>query len=218
MRNVFLDIETIPCQSLEYRDKVRATIKPPGNIKKPESIAQWMAENADDAANEAVAKTSFDPAHGHICCLSFAIDDGQIQYYEARNVADERHILEGFFASLPETGLVRFIGHNAAAFDLRFILCRSIVLGVRIPTVFPRDIKPWSQEVFDTMIAWAGPRGTIGQDRLAEALGLATKSDLDGSMVAAAWANGEYARIAQYCMEDTETVRAIYRRFEAVGF
>lgn len=218
MQNIFLDIETIPCQSPEFRDKARKNIKPPGNIKKPESIAQWLAENADDAASEAVAKTSFDPAHGHICCLSFAIDDGPVQYYEARTIADERHILEGFYGNLPTTGLAKFIGHNAAAFDLRFILCRSIVLGVRIPSVFPRDIKPWSQEVFDTMIAWAGARGMIGQDRLAEALGLPGKGDFDGSMVAAAWANGEYARIAQYCMSDTETVRAIYRKFEAVGF
>ena len=69
MINVYLDIETIPAQSPEYRDKVRATIKPPGNIKKPESIAAWMAENADAAVDETVAKTSFDPAAGHICCI-----------------------------------------------------------------------------------------------------------------------------------------------------
>lgn len=218
MQNIFLDIETIPCQSPAFMDRARKGIKPPGNIKKPESIAQWLAENADDAASEAVAKTSFDPAYGHICCLSFAIDDGPVQYYEARTIDDERHILEGFYSNLPTTGLAKFIGHNAAAFDLRFILCRSIVLGVRIPSIFPRDIKPWSQEVFDTMIAWAGARGMIGQDRLAEALGLPGKGDFDGSMVAEAWANGEYARIAQYCMSDTETVRAIYRKFEAVGF
>lgn len=218
MHNVYLDIETIPCQSPEYHAKVRDGIKPPGNIKKPESIAQWLAENADEAAAEAVAKTSFDPAHGHICCLGFAIGDGPVQYYEARNVADERHILIGFFESLPDMGLCRFIGHNVSGFDLRFILCRSIALGVTIPPIFPRDIKPWSQDVFDTMIAWAGARGTIGQDRLCEALGLPGKTDFDGSMVAAAWAAGEHERIATYCMADVETVREIHRRFEAVGF
>lgn len=218
MINFYLDIETIPCQAPEYRAKVRGNIKPPGNIKKPESVLQWIEENADSAADEAVAKTSFDPAHGHICCIGFAIDDGKPQYYEARTLADERTLLENFFSNMPAMGLARFIGHNVSGFDLRFILCRSIVLGVKIPSIFPRDIKPWSQEIFDTMIAWAGARGTIGQDRLCEALGLPGKGDFDGSMVAEAWANGEYAKIASYCLQDVETVRAIHRRFEAVGY
>lgn len=218
MTPIYLDIETIPCQSAEYRAKVREGIKPPGTIKKPESILQWLDDNAETATDEAVAKTSFDPAHGHICCLGFAIGDKPVKYYEARNVEDERHILEGFYGSLPEMGMAQFIGHNVANFDLRFILCRSIVLGVRIHPLIPRDIKPWSQDIFDTMTAWAGARGTIGQDRLALALGMEGKGDFDGSMVAEAWANGEYAKIAQYCMSDVETVRAIHKRFEAVGF
>ena len=218
MQNIYLDIETIPCQLPEYRAKVRENIKPPATIKKPESILAWMEENAESATDEAVAKTSFDPAHGHICCLSFAIGDEPVAYYEARTVDDERHILSNFYAALPKMGMARFIGHNVTAFDMRFILCRSIVLGVNIPTIIPRDIKPWSQEIFDTMTAWAGARGTIGQDRLAEALGLSGKGDFNGSMVAKAWADSDYGTIARYCMSDVETVRAIHKRFEAVGF
>ncbi len=218
MNNIYLDIETIPNQSPDFKAKLRENIKPPGSIKKPESIAAWMAENADAAVDEAVAKTSFDPAYGHICCLGFAIDDSPVQYYEARAVEDERAILESFFDALPKLGLHCFIGHNVAAFDMRFILCRSVVLGVKIPPMVPRDIKPWSETIFDTMTAWAGARGTISQDNLAKALGLSGKGDFDGSMVAEAWANGEHAKIAQYCMADVETVRAIHRRFEAAGF
>jgi hypothetical protein len=218
MTPVYLDLESIPSQSADYRSKVREGIKPPGTIKKPESILQWLDENAESATNEAVAKTSFDPAYGHICCLSYAIDDGPIEYFEARKVEDERHILESFYAALPKVGRLQFIGHNIAGFDLRFILCRSIVLGVRIPSVIPRDIKPWSQEIFDTMTAWAGARGTISQDRLCEALGIAGKDGFDGSMVAEAWANGEYEKISMYCRADVEKVRAIHKRFELVGF
>jgi len=218
MINVYLDIETIPCQAPEYRAKVRAEIKPPATIKKPESIAAWMEENAETATDEAVAKTSFDPAHGHICCIGFALKDEAPCYWDMRKVEDERAVLENFFNALPEMGLVRFIGHNVSGFDLRFIICRAIVLGVQIPTVIPRDIKPWSQDIFDTMTAWAGARGTISQDRLCQALGLPGKGDFDGSQVAAAWANGEHAKIAQYCLDDVEAVRAIHSRFEAVGY
>lgn len=219
MRNVFLDIETIPNQSPEYRTKVREKIKPPTTIKKPESIMAWLEENADTATDEAISKTSFDPAHGHICCIGWAVDDGEVVSATAENVGQEANVLAGFFEAItPTHGLVRFIGHNVSGFDLRFLINRAIVLGVTIPKVIPRDIKPWSQDIFDTMVAWAGARGTIGQDRLCEALGLPCKDGFDGSMVAKAWANGEHERIAEYCRADVETVRSIYARFQAVGY
>jgi hypothetical protein len=218
MQNIYIDLETIPCQSPEYRAKVRENIKPPATIKKPESILAWMEENAESATDEAVAKTSFDPAYGHICCIGYAIGDGPTVSLSAETTAQEPIILQQFFDALPKMGMACFIGHNVAAFDMRFILCRAIVLGIRIPTIIPRDIKPWSQDIFDTMTAWAGVRNTISQDRLSEALGLTGKGDFDGSMVAAAWANGAHAKIADYCKRDVETVRAIHKRFEAVGF
>lgn len=218
MIDIFLDIETIPSQCAEFAQSVRAGIKPPGNIKKPESIAAWMAENADAAIAEQIAKTSLDPAHGHICCLSMATENDDTVYWEARSIEDERNILECFFEALPKMNLPRLIGHHVVGFDHRFILCRAIVLGVKIPQSFPRDMKPWDDRCFDTMLAWAGARGTIGLDRLCKALGIDGKGDFSGSMVADAWKNGDYATIARYCMDDVERVRSVYRKFEAVGF
>lgn len=221
MNNIYLDIETIPNQSSEYRAKVKENITAPAQYKKPESIAQWIAENGDAAADEAIAKTSFDPARGHICTIGWAIGDDVSDALQAYDLADEYHIITQFFSALPTMGINRFIGHYISGFDLRFILCRAVVLGVKLPagsTTFPRDIKPWSDSVFDTMTAWAGPRDRISQDALCEALGLPCKGDFDGSMVAEAWAAGEHEKIAEYCRRDVETVRAIHRRFEAVGF
>lgn len=223
MIDIFVDIETIPNQSPEYRTAVRSNIKPPGNIKKPESVTAWIAENADSATDEAVAKTSFEPAYGHICCIGWAVGDNPVKYYDMRRVEDEAAMLDGFFHSVNEAcgiQMARWIGHYISGFDLRFLINRAIVLGVKLPSalILPRDIKPWGEQVFDTMTAWAGPKGTISQDNLAKALGLAGKGDFDGSMVAAAWLNGEHARIAEYCRSDVETVRAIYRRFEVVGY
>lgn len=220
MNNVYLDIETIPNQSAEYRAKVREGITAPAQYKKPDSIAQWIAENGDVATDEAIAKTSFDPALGHICCLSYAVGDGDAQYYEARKIEDEPVILEDFFAALPTQGLNRIIGHYVSGFDIRFILCRAVVLGVKLPNsvAFPRNPKPWGDEVFDTMTAWAGARDRISLDKLCQALGIEGKGGFDGSMVADAWAKGDYATISQYCMDDVERVRAIHRKFERVGF
>tara|TARA_Y100001933_G_scaffold90783_2_gene91776 strand:- start:4243 stop:4905 length:663 start_codon:yes stop_codon:yes gene_type:complete len=220
MNTVYLDIETIPCQSPEYRKEVRANITAPAQYKKPESIAEWIEKNGDEAADEIVAKTSFDPAHGHICTIGFAIGDGEVQAVHAEAVGCEQLIIESFFAALPELGLNQFVGHYISGFDLSFILRRAIVLGVKLPvkTIFPRHPKPWDDCVFDTMVAWAGPRDRISQDNLCKALGLQCKGDFDGSMVAKAWADGEHQKIADYCKRDVETVREIHKRFEAVGY
>ncbi len=223
MIDLFVDIETIPCQSPEYRVRVRETIKPPAQFKKPDSIAAWLAENAETATDEAVAKTSFEPAYGHIACIGWAVGDGDTRSLSNRSTDSEADNLAAFFDAVRSdlgVHMPRWIGHFISGFDLRFLLNRAIVLGVPLPNkmVLPRDIKPWADQIFDTMTAWAGPKGTISQDNLAKALGLNGKGDFDGSMVAEAWANGEHAKIADYCRSDVETVRAIYRRFEAVGY
>ena len=218
MHNIFLDCETIPNQSPEYRAKVRAGIKPPAQYKKPESIAEWLAENADAATDEAIAKTSFDPALGHICCISWAIGDGEIMTANVADLSAEAFAIDAFFRALPEMGMCRFIGHYITGFDLRFVMCRAIVLGVKVPTIWPRDPKPWDQNVFDTMHAWAGAKGTISLDKLCEALCIESpKCDLAGDQVAAAWAAGEFDRIADYNTRDVVAVREVFRKFEAVG-
>lgn len=213
----YLDIETIPCQSAAYLDKLRAEVKAPAQFKKPESIAEWLAENRESAALEQLAKTSFDPTNGHICTIAWADGDKDIQSAHAVTVEMERDVIEAFFYDL-DYRPKQFIGHYISGFDLRFILCRAVVLGVKIPRAIPRDPKPWSNTVFDTMMAWAGAKGTISQDNLCAALGLGGKGDFDGSMVAAAWTAGEHEKILRYCRDDVATVREIHRKFVAADW
>lgn len=217
-QTVFLDIETIPSQSPALLDKLRAEVKAPGNLKKADSIDAWLAENRDRAAAEALAKTSFDPAHGHICTIAWAIDGNEPQVVHAFDVEQEASVLHAFFAAIDTHHRKTFVGHYISGFDLRFVLCRAVVLGVPIPACIPRDPKPWDGRVFDTMTAWAGARGSISLDALCEALGVEGKDGFDGSMIADAWAAGEHARIAEYCAADVERVRAVWKRFVAANW
>lgn len=216
---IYLDIETIPSQDAGLLAKFRAEVTPPSTFKKPESIAEWMAENADTVAKERMAKTSFDPAYGHICAIGHAQNDKPVQMEYAARVDQEKTIIQDFFATIQSETWVApmFIGHNVS-FDIRFLLCRAVVLGVRIPVRFPRDPKPWDKGVFDTMTAWAGARGTISMDNLAKAFGMDGKGDFDGSMVADAWLRGDDDTICKYCIADVERTREIHRMFERVGF
>ncbi|MBN8189511.1 ribonuclease H-like domain-containing protein [Salipiger thiooxidans] len=217
-RTVFLDIETIPAQNPDIVKKIREGITPPANIKTDESKAKWLEENLDEATKDAVSKTSFNPALGHICTIGWAVDDEEPVSAHARTVEEERDVLAAFFASVKGHHRTTFVGHNLGAFDLRFILCRAVVLGVTLPHCLPRDPKPWDKTIFDTMTAWAGARDRISMDNLCQALGLTGKEGFDGSMVADAWANGEHERIAEYCADDVRKTREVYRKFAAVGW
>lgn len=214
----FLDIETIPAQSQEVRDRFKSEVKAPGNIKKPESIEAWMEANAETAAMEAIAKTSFDPAKGHICTISWAMGDEEPDTAHADTVEAERDLLAAFFGALRANHRYTFVGHYIGGFDLRFILCRAVVLGVKIPREIPRDPKPWDKTIFDTMTAWSGVKGSISMDNLCDAFGIPGKGDFSGADVAEAWAAGEHQKIADYCADDVRRTREIWRRFQAAGW
>lgn len=216
--NLFLDIETIPSQSWEVHARIAETITCPGNISKPESIAAWATEKKPALVKEAIAKTSFDGAYGHVVCIGWATDDGNVSITYADSVEKEASTLASFVDRAERTvaGGRAFnptiIGHNVVNFDIRFLWQRAIVLGVRMPSWFPRDPKPWGNDVFDTMTAFAGARNTIGMDRLCQALGMEGKGEIDGSMVAGLWTSGQFETIAEYCEADVERTREIYRR------
>ena len=191
----------------------------PGNIKKLETIAKWEAEEKPKLLEEAYRKTSFNGAFGEIFCIGLALDDDPIVRVIRRslldNFASEKTILEEFFYSLEANCRApKFVTFNGNNFDLPFIYHRAVILGIRPPAFFPRplDIKPWGGPTADVMTMWAGSRGTISQDNLAKALGFEGKGDFDGSMVWDAVQAGEEQKVAEYCKDDVETLRKIYKR------
>lgn len=215
MTHLYLDIETIGTQSQAVKDRIAETIKPPATISKPETIAAWEKDKKPDAIKEAIAKTSFSGALGHICCIGYTFDDDEPQTVSwPQEAKDEREMLHYFlqFISVDKFNCPVIVGHNVANFDIRFIWQRAMVLGVRMPNWFPRDPKPWGGEVFDTMTAWAGARDTISMDNLCLALGIEGKGDVDGSMVAQMFADGKHEAIATYCARDVSKTREIHRK------
>lgn len=215
--SLYIDIETIPTQSITIRQKIADAVTPPGNISKVETIAAWEVDKKPALVKDAVAKTALDGAYGQICCIGWAFDAAPVQAIVAKEVS-ERDLIEQFLGDAERYVQTKHgrtptvVGHNVVNFDIRFIWQRAIVLGVRMPGWFPRDSKPWGHETFDTMTAFAGARGMVGLDKLCEALGIEGKGDIDGSMIGDLWAAGEIERIREYCKDDVERVRAIHRR------
>lgn len=212
---LYLDIETIPTTNEQHIAEIAASITCPGNITKPESIAAWEVEKKPKLVEEAVAKTSFSGAYGKVCCVGWAWDN-----FEARSTIgnDERDVIQSSFDRMSQNTarvpIVTIVGHYVANFDLRFLMQRAIVLGVTLPAWFPRDPKPWSREVFDTMTAWAGAKDSISLDNLCKVLGIPGKEGVDGSMIAGMWQRGEHDAIAEYCRGDVERVRRVHRKMQ----
>lgn len=219
-RYVYFDLETIPCQDEGYRATLARKVTAPATFKKPESIKAWLDENRDTAADEAMAKTSFDGGRGHICTIAWAKNDSPIHVQHAKTLDQERGIIEAFFGDLDHYHSETLVGHNITGFDLAFLRKRAVVLGITLPpnACLPRDPKPWDKNVHDTMSMWAGGGNRISMDNLCDILGIKGKDGFDGSMVAEAWARGDHDTIAEYCKDDVWRTREIHKRFIAAGW
>ena len=219
MATIYFDSETIPTADPVVIAGIGAGIKPPGNLKKSETIEAWERDEKPAAVLEAVRKTGLDGTYGRICCIGFAVDDEPVEC----SFGNEEDVLRNFFRWLEGAARISdytdrqsavFVGHNILSFDLRFLWQRCVVNGIRPPAIIPFTAKPWDGKVFDTMTAWNPERDKkISLDKLCRALGVPTsKGDLDGSRVAEYWQAGRHQEVAEYCVADVEAVRQCHRK------
>ena len=234
MSKIPLDIETIPGQAAAVLEALRADAeaekaecRAPANYKDDAKIAEHIAAQhavIDAAVMDKWRKTSFDGAYGQIAVVSFAIDGGEpVKVYrdDWQAPGAETGLLQELRDTMherlnPKTELAaQIIGHNVSAFDLRFLVQRSIILGVKPHPVLARAAacKPWETDrVFDTMVQWAGVGNRISLDKLCKALGLPGKGEIDGSKVWDYVRDGRIAEVAEYCADDVRKVWAVYQR------
>lgn len=223
MTPFYLDIETIPGQRRGLRDEIAAEIRPPGNMKKAETIAAWEANDKPGAVEEAWKKTSFDGTVGELILVGFARADDSIEVVRAPTLGDERALIEEAFERMDDAlvpgdeARVRVVGHRVVDFDLRFLWQRAVIHGIKPPDWLPFHCTPWDSRVYDTMYAWAGAGRMVSLDRICMALGIERKGmeigeDMDGSRVWEFYSAGRLDELETYCGADVSRVREIYKR------
>jgi len=213
---LYLDIETLPTNDAAVMAEIAASVTPPGSYKKAETIAEWERETKPALVKEAIAKTSFSGAAGSVCVIGWAWNDAEPRSLQVAGDMTERQLLDCMSNVLADTrpsGFERpvIVGHYVAGFDIRFLWQRAFVLGVPLPAWFPRDPKPWSDGIHDTMAMWGG-KESISLDDLCRALLIAGKGNMTGADVAGMWARGEQEAVAAYCRDDVSRVRAVHQR------
>src|SRR3990167_2748901 len=198
--NIYLDLESIPCQDAALCAIIAEGVKPPATMSKADTIAAWNLDKKPAAIEEAVLKTSLDGTFGMIAMIGFAIDD------EAPTVLVQKAALEGKAWATAEAGvlallnitiaeamlrnpgqggLVTFIGHNIIGFDLRFLWQRYVINGIKPFAGFPLGIRYSGDKVYDTMTEWQPARDKfISLDKLCKVLKVTTpKGNMSGADV-----------------------------------
>lgn len=221
MNTLFLDIETLPTDDDAVKSEIASNVTPPSTMSKADTIAEWEAKKKPGLVAEAIAKTSFDGGKGSVCCFGWAWNDDPAESVTLDQCQSEKDLILTAFDMMenrrPKSEAfhqTRIVGHYVADFDIRFIWQRAFVKGSRLPLWFPRDVKAWDKTVSDTMFMWAGAKGSISLDNLCKVLGIEGKTGVDGSMVAGMWEREEYEAVAEYCEQDVERVRRVYRKMQ----
>ena len=71
----YIDLETLPSLAPDAREQARQGVKPPGNYKKPETIAEWWKTEGEAAAEDAYRRQALDATTGELCAVGFCTDD-----------------------------------------------------------------------------------------------------------------------------------------------
>lgn len=203
-----IDIEVIPNLDTAAIEELSAGVQAPGQYKKPESIAEWLAENRQRIVDEQVHKSCFAGETGQIICIGWAFEDQE----PVALTGSEASILAGFFAGVAKLSngqVLDVIGHNVS-FDVRYIWQRAVINGIKPPWNIKWQGKAWDYK--DTMALWHPAQDKkISLEKLCKALGVQTsKGDLDGSKVLDYFKAGKIDEIATYCKADVIATRQCY--------
>lgn len=169
-----------------------------------------------DSEGKVGDKDALSPLKGRIICIAYKFNDNETQ---AVYDDDEAALLAGFFDDLNKHPSI-LVGYNIIGFDIPFVLFRSLALGVRASHVIPRDLKPWSKEVFDCMkmLPSVGNKFLKLGD-VCESMALDNPKDaVSGSGVGELYKEGRLDEIVEYCKKDVDSTYELYKKMKLGGF
>lgn len=222
MPSLVVDIETIGLASSMAAPYPEADRNPPGNYKLPDATEKWRASDKERWAAERSKECSTNPRLGRILCIGGQrTDEAEPGVQYAATEADEARVLERFWEAADGTD-GRVVTWNGQ-WDLRFIIIRSLALGVK-PSLPRNIISQWMRKYslnphFDCKAALVNHdhslmmSGAEGLDAWATFFGLPGKAGgMHGGEVWPAFQRGEHQRIADYCAGDVSATGGIYQR------
>jgi DNA polymerase elongation subunit (family B) len=202
---LFFDIETRRTENEAVIKRLTDKVKPPGQYKKADSIAQWWATEGVSAKQEAIDRTALDGTYGRLASFAWAEGDGAVKCVSGD---DEDGMLSAVAEVFNTKGFDLTVAFNGE-FDFRFLYQRFVIRGVKRPFLPGLSRGDY---YFDPMREWAGFKGYISQSDLADAMGIAREDSTTGADVGTMIDAGDWAAVEYHNTQDVETLREIYKR------
>jgi hypothetical protein len=191
MKRIYFDIETGP-RTEEELQVLMPEFAAPANYKDPAKIAECITEKK----TEWLKKAALDATSGKVLAIGLRRDGENTIFGTGDEALDIRAFWSALVGGAREGAI--FIGFCISNFDLPFLVRRSWVLGVDVPSgVFSG--RYLNHNVFlDLYEHWqCGDRGeSISLKRLAEFLGVGTKDKDGATAFAEKWVTDRKAAIA----------------------
>ena len=223
---IIVDIETTSGFK-NYEDFSKAK---PHEVKFWEKKAEYLKKDTKEFENLPYSvlyekSSALYPEFGKVNCISIGqikFDDNDKPSFFKKSFYgdDEKDILHkflafcsGVFAKVPD---VKFVGHNVKRFDFPYILRRSILHGLPLPSRLKfHRIKPWESCLVDTMEDWRfGGQGSVSLEHLSVMLGILNPKEVEiyqnpfGNVASAYW-EVKIEEIKDYCEGDIEATANI---------
>jgi|GEM_PF-2178820 len=186
----------------------------PAEEEKRPMLEEWFREKGKEESEigSAFEYTSVDGAWGRVLCIAYAFGEGEIEALYDESL-DEKKIIEEFWKKVDACDVI--VGHKILDADLLFLHQRSIVLGIT-PSRYYNLEGGYDERVFDSAWEWGRGKKYASLEKLTMALGLPNpKKEMHGSQVPKYHREGRDGEIIEYCKQDTEAVRGIYKKIVA---
>lgn len=195
-------VEDIPERALAYLYRSLARDRPD-----PEELARRKADLID--------RFGLDPTTGRIIVIGLV--EAESGREKSFHDSSEKELLTAFWDWLDSERPSLIVTFNGKRFDVPYLNLRSAVHGLEPRVVIPMERFSTSPH-FDVREVLEGNerhrRGSL--DYFCAIFGIdSPKSELDGSLVAAAHAEGRIEEITRYCLADCHATAALYRHLRA---
>jgi DNA polymerase elongation subunit (family B) len=215
---LFIDIETVSeFNSYESFQKAKPTIEKYWSKKAEQHRAAEAHLQPLDDVEMYEKMAALSPEFGKVVVISI----GQIKFDETGEFStskiksfygdDEAEILKEFMGTCQSifnaNPAVQFIGHNIKNFDFPYLIKRSIMHGITIPTQFHlQKKKPWENCLLDTYEIWkfAG-WSSASLDLICDSLNIPSpKLIMAAASTTTEYWDGNLEKIKDYCEGDVE--------------
>ena len=209
---IFFDIETAPLMASEMNERL-PEFKARANLKDEAKIEADIKDKREKFFDEA----ALSPFTGRVCAYGYAAAEDKkvtLIHYNGKE-ADEKVILTRFWNLYINTE-DSFVGFNINNFDLPFLIRRSYVWNITMPSdVYNPVYRRYGKRFIDMMDYW---RLTNHQERISLsnfAIHVGLKPKEESGKFFHEWIKGDeddVKKAEDYLTNDVELTRSVYMR------